>query len=228
MTAPRAILLDALGTLLELQPPAPALRQGLRERLGIDISAEEAERGVTAEIAYYRAHLQEGHDRAQLARLRHRCAAALRAALPGSVTAAPAAGLIEVLLGALRFEPYPEVPDALCSARALGVRLVVVSNWDVSLHDVMVQSGLAHLVHGTITSAELGVGKPDPVIFRHALTLAGVPAADALHVGDSFELDVAGARAAGIEAVLLRRDGRAASAGVRTIASLRELPSLGL
>jgi len=44
-----------------------------------------------------------------------------------------------------------------------------------------------------------------------------------VHVGDSLEEDVVGARAAGIEAVLLRRDGRPGPSGVRTIASLAEL-----
>jgi FMN phosphatase YigB (HAD superfamily) len=52
--------------------------------------------------------------------------------------------------------------------------------------------------------------------------------ADALHVGDSLAEDVAGARAAGIAALLLVRDGTPAPAGVETIRSLRELPGLGL
>ena len=69
-----------------------------------------------------------------------------------------------------------------------------------------------------------GARKPAPEIFRRALALAGAAAGEALHVGDSVEEDVAGARSAGIEPVLLRRDGASGQAlGVRTISSLAEL-----
>jgi len=79
------------------------------------------------------------------------------------------------------------------------------------------------LLHGVVTSSEFGARKPDPSIFAGALELAGVPAAKALHVGDSLEDDVAGARAAGIEAVLMRRDGSPGPEGTRTVSNLVEL-----
>src|SRR5688572_29706731 len=56
----RAVLLDALGTLVHFEPPAPLLRAGLRERLGVEVTAEAAEAAIRDEIAYYRAHLHEG------------------------------------------------------------------------------------------------------------------------------------------------------------------------
>ena len=62
--------IDALGTLLELVPPAPRLRAGLRERLGVEVSDAEAGRAMKAEIAFYRAHLHRGRDAAGLAALR--------------------------------------------------------------------------------------------------------------------------------------------------------------
>jgi putative hydrolase of the HAD superfamily len=128
------------------------------------------------------------------------------------------------LLGALRFRPYSEVPAVLRALRVAGARLVVVSNWDVSLHDVLASTGLRPLVDAVVTSAELGAAKPQAAIFAAALQAAGhVPAAAALHVGDDEEADVAGARAAGIAAVLVCRDGGPAPAGVRTIRSLAEL-----
>jgi putative hydrolase of the HAD superfamily len=120
------------------------------------------------------------------------------------------------------------VAGTLARLRHAGARLVVVSNWDVSLHEVLARTGLAMLVDGAITSAELGAAKPAPAIFARALELAGgVAPARALHAGDSVEADVAGARAAGIEAVLVVRDGTPAPAGVRTIRSLAELAPAG-
>src|SRR3954469_8099063 len=117
----RAVTLDALGTLLELLPPAPRLRAGLRERLGLEVSDAEAGHAMRAEIAFYRAHLHLGRDRAGLDALRRACAEVLRAAL-----AAPAlelAALTEVLLDAIRFEPFPDAAPALRALRERGVVL---------------------------------------------------------------------------------------------------------
>jgi putative hydrolase of the HAD superfamily len=70
----------------------------------------------------------------------------------------------------------------------------------------------------------VGAAKPDPAIFARGLALAGVPAADAWHVGDSLREDVEGALAAGVQPVLLARAGApVAPAGVRVIPSLEEL-----
>ena len=224
----RALLLDALGTLVELEPPAEPLRRELRDRFGLDVSADAAAVALRAEIAFYRAHHDEASDRARLVDLRARAAAALRDALPAEASALPLAPLTEALLAALRFRPFPEVPEVLRAARAAGTRLVVVSNWDVSLHDVLEETGLAALVDGVVTSAELGCAKPQPAIFARGLALAGAAAGEAVHVGDSVEHDVVGAQAAGIAPLLVVRDGTAPSvpAGVRVIPTLRPLLEL--
>lgn len=217
----RAVLLDALGTLVYFEPPAPLLREELRRRLGVEVSPEAAEAAIRAEIAYYRAHLHEGRDAASLADLRRRAAEAMRPALgiEGDLTAA--------LLAALRFHAYPDVAPALTTLRSLGLAIVVVSNWDHSLHERLEETGLAPLVDGAVASAELGHAKPERQIFEHALGLAGVAPAAALHAGDSPREDVAGALGAGLRAVLVARDGaRPATAGVPVIASLAELPPL--
>lgn len=221
----RAVLLDALGTLVELPPPAPFLVEELRVR-GVEISEAEAATAVRAEIAYYRAHLDEAADPEGLAALRARCAAILRQALPERVCAVADAELEAALLASLRFRPYPEVPRTLATLRERGLRLVVVSNWDVSLHEVLDTTGLASLVDGAIASAEIGRAKPDPAPLRAGLDLAGARPEEALHVGDSVEHDVAGARAAGVEPVLVSRDGAVAPDGVRVITSLDRLVDL--
>jgi putative hydrolase of the HAD superfamily len=223
VSAPRAVLLDALGTLVELVPPWPALVRELGAR-GAVVDEPAARSALLAEIAYYRAHHDEAGDAAALADLRARCAEVLREALPPPARDLAPADVLAALMASLEFRPYPEVPETLARLRRAGARVVVVSNWDVSLHEVLARTGLAALVDGAITSAELGAAKPAPAIFARALELAGdVPPGRALHAGDSVEADVAGARAAGIEAVLVVRDGTPAPAGVRTIRSLAEL-----
>lgn len=223
MSAPRALLLDALGTLLELEPPVAPLQRELRERFGLALEECEVAVALRAEIAFYRAHHDEAVDRPSLALLRQQATEALRTALPPRAAEMPLEPLTEALLAALRFRPFPEVPGVLKAARDRGRRLIVVSNWDVSLHDVLEETGLAPLLDGALTSAEVGSAKPATTIFERALAIAGVEPQEALHVGDSVEHDIAGARAARIPCVLVVRDGVESPAGVRTIASLEEL-----
>ena len=225
-TPPAAILLDALGTLVALEPPAPRLRAELARRFGLEVSEEEAARAIGAEIAYYRAHLDEGRDPAGLAALRRRCAGVMRAELPTGGVELELDPLVGALLASLHFTAFADVRPALVAARARGQRLVVVSNWDVSLHDVLRKLELEPLLDGILTSAGAGARKPAPAIFEQALARAGVTPEQAIHVGDSLEEDVAGARAAGIAPVLVRRDGGPSVAGVRTISSLAELAAL--
>lgn len=224
---PRAVLLDALGTLVTFAPPAPRLRAELRGRLGLEVSDEVASRAMRAEIAYYRGHHDLGRDAAGLAELRRRCGAVVQEALGPAAAAAPPEAVTQALVAAIHFEPFPEVASTLRALRARGARLVVVSNWDVSLHDVLRRTGLSDLLDGVLTSAEEGVGKPEPEIFRRALRRAGAAPREAVHAGDSVEFDVAGARAAGVTPVLVARDGAAPPAGVRAIRALDGLLALG-
>jgi putative hydrolase of the HAD superfamily len=212
----RAALLDALGTLVELERPWPHLVAELDAR-GVAVAEDDARRAMLAEMAYYKANHDDASDRAGLEDLRRRCAAIVRGELG---IALPVAEIEEAMLAAIRFRPYPEVPGVLRALRERGARLVVVSNWDVSLHDVLERTRLRPLLDAVVTSAEFGAAKPDPAIFAHALELAGARAADAVHAGDDVEADVHGARAAGIEPVLVARDGEPAPAGVRRIPTL--------
>jgi putative hydrolase of the HAD superfamily len=218
----KAALLDALGTLVELERPWPHLVAELAAR-GVSASEEDCKRAMLAEMAYYKQNHDDAKDFAGLKDLRRRCAGIVRAQLG---TALPVADVEDAMLAAIRFRPYPEVPGVLAALRDRGVARVVVSNWDVSLHDVLERTRLRPLVDAVVTSAEFGAAKPDPAIFARALELAGgVAAADAVHAGDDVAADVEGARAAGIAPVLVVRDGAAPPPGVRAVPSLEALIS---
>jgi len=218
----RAVLLDALGTLVELQPPATRLRRLLRES-GIDVSEEQAAAGFMAEIAYYLDHHLDGSDPERLERLRDRCADELRSGL--GVPELDHATARRAMLGSLEFEPYPDVLPALRELRDSGVTLVIASNWDCSLPEWLRPAGILELVDGVVTSAEVGAAKPAPRVFQRALAVAGVEPGEALHVGDKVDNDIEGATAAGVRGVLLQREGEPPP-GVDAIRSLEELPAL--
>jgi putative hydrolase of the HAD superfamily len=206
--ATKAVFLDALGTLVELEPPWV----GLGEALGDGVPRERLVRAVRAEMAYYKEHSHEGRDPASLVDLRERCAAVLSGELGREVDAA-------TLVAAIRFAPFADAFPALEALRAKEMRLVCVSNWDCSLARVLERCGLLDRLDGVVSSAEAGARKPDPAIFRPALALAGCGPDEALHVGDTPEEDLEAARSAGIQALLIDRDGGG------DIASLEEVPA---
>jgi putative hydrolase of the HAD superfamily len=196
MPPTRAVFLDALGTLLDLEPPW--LR--LREALGDDIPEERLVAAFRAEMGYYKAHSHEGRDPESLAELRARSAAVLSAQLGRPVE-------VETLMEAIRFRAFPDAVPALEALGRRGLSRVCVSNWDCALPDVLERVGLASQLDGVVTSASAGARKPDAAIFAPALELAGCAAAEALHVGDTEEEDGEAARAAGIRVLLIDRDG---------------------
>jgi putative hydrolase of the HAD superfamily len=223
MAATRAVLLDALGTLVELKPPAEPLRAALRRRSGVDIGSEAAERGFHAEIGHYLANHMRGSDPAGLEVLRDECAEAMRAAIGRSELSFGA--VRAAMFEALEFEAFDDVVPALRDLRARGLRLVVVSNWDCSLPTWLERAGLGGLVDGAVSSAAVGAAKPAPAVFHAGLALAGCSVDEAVVVGDSVENDLAGARAVGLRAILVKRTGEL-PAGVEAVRSLRDVSAI--
>lgn len=224
----RAVTIDALGTLVHMEPPGPRLRDQLRERAGVDVSEEQATAGFAAEIRYYLEHHLEGSDPESLDALRDRCAGVLRAAL--GIDQVELSLVREAMLAALHFEAFPDAAPALRELRSRDLRVVAASNWDSSLPQVLERTGLAPLLDGVVSSAAAGAAKPAPQLFEAALELVGAAPAEALHVGDRPDKDVEGARALGMEAVLIARDAPPPLLpdGVPVINTLAELAPLVL
>lgn len=122
---------------------------------------------------------------------------------------------------------WETVPDdvvpALARLRALGLRLVIVSNANGTLHAVFTRLGLAERVDVLFDSYRERVEKPDPRLFEIALERSGARAESTIHVGDLYHVDVVGARAAGLRAVLLDAADLYPEADCTRVRSLAEL-----
>ena len=123
---------------------------------------------------------------------------------------------------------YDDVIPTLKRLRDAGFRLAIVSNWDTPLDPLTERLGIAEYFDAIVASHDVRVRseKPDPHIFNYALTTVGVSAQEAIHVGDTYEADIIGARDVGIRPILLDRDGTQADRWDETIQSLSELPDL--
>lgn len=117
----------------------------------------------------------------------------------------------------------PGVPQVLDELHASGLRLVVVSNANGKLRHLFDRVGLTRHFDVILDSHEEGVEKPDPRLFTTALTRAGAEAHSTIHVGDLYQVDVIGARAAGIRGVLLDEGGLYEDADCPRVRSLSEL-----
>ena len=122
---------------------------------------------------------------------------------------------------------FDDTIPALEACRQKGLTVGLISNMNQSGHALAESMGLLPHLDFSITSQEVGVEKPSPLIFERALERAGARPENAVHVGDQLTSDVAGALNVGIRAVLLDRDGnhRDYTAQPR-ITELAELPDL--
>jgi putative hydrolase of the HAD superfamily len=115
------------------------------------------------------------------------------------------------------------VPAALTALRGMGLQLVVVSNANGTLREHFRRLKLDTYFDCILDSCEEGVEKPDPRLFRIALQKSRAAAASTIHVGDLYEVDVVGARAAGLRGVLLDEGGLYTDADCPRVQSLDEL-----
>jgi putative hydrolase of the HAD superfamily len=97
----------------------------------------------------------------------------------------------------------PWVTETLAHLRREGIRMSVISNSDGRVHQQLEACGITPYLEAVFDSGIVGIEKPDPELFHHALKELGLAPADALYVGDIYNVDVLGANRAGVGAVHL-------------------------
>jgi putative hydrolase of the HAD superfamily len=120
-----------------------------------------------------------------------------------------------------RWRAYDDVLPALMRLKERGHRLGIISNWDRRLAGLLDGLGIAGLLDTIVSSAEVGLHKPDPRIFQLACDRVGVRPGEAVHVGDHHYADILGASAVGMIPVLIDRQETPDSAlGIGTLDAL--------
>jgi putative hydrolase of the HAD superfamily len=105
------------------------------------------------------------------------------------------------------WELFPDVQATLTELHRLKVRLGVISNFDRRLYTILGDLGVLDAFEHIIISSEIGVRKPSPKIFWTAAHRFNVEVSEMLHVGDETKSDFDGARATGLEALLVDGEG---------------------
>jgi putative hydrolase of the HAD superfamily len=115
--------------------------------------------------------------------------------------------------------------EMLASLGASGYRLAVISNSDGRIRTLLETVGIAGHFEEIIDSGVVGVEKPDPEIFAIGCERMGVSSGRALYIGDMYEIDIVGARSAGMPALLIDPLDRWRSADCPRLTSLLDLPA---
>ncbi|HEX6289927.1 MAG TPA: HAD-IA family hydrolase [Herpetosiphonaceae bacterium] len=124
------------------------------------------------------------------------------------------------------WQPFPESRAVLEWLHTRGFCVGAVSDWAPTLPRILHAHGFTRFLDFVLCSGNIGFAKPSLQFYRLALQRAGVQPHEALHIGDSYYADVRGARAAGIEPVLLDRAGKAPAVDCAVIRDLRELETM--
>jgi putative hydrolase of the HAD superfamily len=207
---PRALLLDAMGTLIGLRHSVGAIYAGHAHRHGIAASAEAIDRCFRdvmrqAPPLAFPGLEGEALREAEIAWWGARIDTALLAA---GATAPPPEALHRDLFDAFAdpslWRVYDDVPHALKTWHEAGMALAVVSNFDSRLSGLLEGLGLLAWLRAVVVSSSAGAAKPSARPFQLALEALGVCPRQAWHVGDSPE-DSEGARAAGLRCLIVRR-----------------------
>ncbi|MRS11610.1 MAG: HAD family hydrolase [Actinobacteria bacterium] len=108
-----------------------------------------------------------------------------------------------------RWAAYDDVRPAFERMKARGLKTGIISNWDSRLVSLLEGLGFGELLDDIVSSADVGLHKPDPRIFLLACERLGVEPVEAGHIGDHHYADILGASAIGMRAVLIDRHGTA-------------------
>lgn len=209
----KAVTFDVGGTLIE---PWPSVGHVYAE-----VAARHGVQGATAEILNER-FKNAWRSRKDFNYTRDGWADLVDETFRGIATDSPRTTFFDELYDrfteAEAWRIFDDVIPALDELATAGFRLAVISNWDERLRLLLRRLELDRWFEALVISSEVGFAKPSPVIFNEAAAKLALPPESILHVGDSAELDVSGARAAGFQSVRIERG--------RNSAAENDLPGL--
>jgi len=211
----RAVTFDVGGTLIEPWPSVGSVYAKVAAMYGVEVAAEALDRQFAQAWTAKRNFSYSISDWSDL----------VRQTFAGLTVMPPEESLFNALYDhfatADPWRIFDDVAPCFQELRRRGIKLGVISNWDNRLRPLLKVLHMDGYFDAIVISAELGSQKPDRAIFQAAADQLSTPPEAILHIGDSASEDFAGARAAGLQSLLLTRGQARAS-----LSSLKTLPAL--
>ena len=204
-----AVLFDAAGTLIELREPLGETYARVARKHGVALPPDRLEAAFRVAFTAAPAMVFPGAPIEEISRLEKTW---WRRVVSNTFRAAdPAAkfpdfdrffeSLFDVMGQPQTWREVPGARGLLLRLRSLRWATAIVSNFDRRLPNILQGLGLAELFDAVVLCSDVGAAKPDAAIFHRALERLEIPASRAVVVGDDEELDIQGARAAGLRAI---------------------------
>jgi len=204
----KAVFFDWMNTLTHAEPDRHEQFCQIAQELGIELSPQRVIRGIYAAGTQLPAgapyRWRESEDPEVFIRYIEIILAEAGVKLPRDTVLE----LLKKISRSAKVENYVLYDDVLPAMKALNKRGLIVgliTSLTKDMNLICSNLGLAPYIDFVVTAKEAGVNKPAPPIFLAALERAGVGASDAVYVGDQYDTDVVGARAVGINPVLIDR-----------------------
>jgi putative hydrolase of the HAD superfamily len=210
----KAVFFDLYFTLVCYDPPQEEIESGLLHKFGITASAEK----LRLPLAKANDFIYGEIARKPLTRRSKEEVMALYARFHRNILqdAGIKAGenvIMGLLNGALQAQAkmklalYDDVMPAIDELKKRKLIVGLISNIERSMSGALYELGLSSKLDVVVTSQDAGANKPQPEIFRFALQKAGIKPAEAIYIGDQYQIDVLGARGAGMKGILIDRAG---------------------
>ena len=226
------VFFDFYNTLVKFWPPLDQIQEAACSEFGLGVSEEGIRRGYAIADVYFNSEnarkplaLRSDEERLEFFSVYEQMIlenAGLSVSLDLATKIWNMASSIPK-----DFMPFDDTIEALSDLRSEGFKLGLISNLRRDMANLTEKLGLSSLIDICITSADVGVEKPNPAIFKAALDSAKISADQAIHVGDQHKSDVLGAKSAGMHAILLDREGYSVDGDdcpvVQSLADIRPL-----
>ena len=208
----KAIFFDWFNTLVRCDPPRETLYDQVFREFGIELSPEKILRGILIADRYFfeenaKSPVDKRTPEEQAGVYSHYPKAILAEAGVSVSSELPLKVLRKVMqqFKGFNFALFDDVLSTLATLKQQKLILGLLTNATRDMVSVYHKLGLEPYLDFVVTSEEVGSDKPKPPIFLAALDRAGVKASEAAHIGDQYEIDVVGARGAGIKPILIDR-----------------------
>lgn len=206
------VFFDLYQTLITYDPSREEWESQALDKLGFKVSATAFRRAfITADEYFYNENAKQplskrSHDEVNAVYAKHQSIVLKEGGLE------PTTNLIHSMLLRWRAHKFKnvlfaDVLPALVELKRRDISLGVVSNVDKDIAPMLDELGLSSFLTTVVTSQETGFTKPHPEIFQEALRRSGTTAGNSIFVGDQYQIDVLGASAVGMKAVLIDRCG---------------------
>ncbi len=207
----KAVFFDLYQTLVHYQPAQEELEAAALESLGIETTAEALRHPIlTANEFIYNQFAKKNLSQRSREDLMALYSEYQRIVLKEAGIAADEKIVLR-LLGMMQQAKmdlilFDDVIPALDGLKKRSLTLGLISNIEQNMTAALEKLGLSTRLDIVVTSQDAGFTKPQPEIFQYALKKSGVEPADAVYVGDQYQVDMVGAKSVGIQGILLDRD----------------------